>query len=64
MNTYTFEGVRFMPGYNDFDWDQVEIRAESEKEAWELLNKRYKHWKRVGIVNISPFIDVNNQINE
>lgn len=59
MNTYIFEGVRFMPGYNDFDWDQVEIRAGSEEEAWELLNKRYNHWKRVGIVSVKPFIDIN-----
>lgn len=54
-NTYYFQGVRFVPGYNDFDYDNCTIEATSEKEAWELLGKYTKMftWKRVGITHVN-----------
>ena len=41
-NTYYFQGTRFVPGYNDFDFDDFKIEATSEKEAWDLLDKYTK----------------------
>jgi len=54
-NTYYFQGVRFVPGYNDFDYDDCTVDATSEKEAWELLDKYTKMftWKRVGLTHIN-----------
>ena len=54
-NTYYFQGVRFVPGYNDFDYDACTIEATSEKEAWELLDKYTKMftWKSVGLTHIN-----------
>ena len=48
-NTYYFQGVRFLPGYNDPDYADFTIEAASEKEAWELLDKHTKlfTWKDV-----------------
>ena len=48
-NTYYFQGVRFVPGYNDFDYDDCTVDATSEKEAWELLDKYTKMftWKEL-----------------
>lgn len=33
MNTYLLEYVGFVPGYNDFDFIQKEVKADSEEEA-------------------------------
>lgn len=55
LNTYYFQGTRFIPGYNDFDFDDFLIDAKNEEEAWELLDK-YTHrftWTNVGIVEIN-----------
>jgi hypothetical protein len=53
MNTYEFSGVRFVPGYNDWDQDWVNIEAENEEEAWEKFRKlRWIH-KGVGICSIN-----------
>jgi hypothetical protein len=54
-NKYYFQGMRFVPGYNDFDWDDCVIEATSEKEAWDNLfnlTKRFT-WKRVGLTHIN-----------
>ena len=55
MNKYYFQGTRFVPGYNDFDYDEYEVTADSEKEAWELLDKNTKMftWKGVGLTHIN-----------
>jgi len=55
MNKYYFEGMRFIPGYNDFDYDEREITASSEKEAWELLDTHTKMftWKSVGLTSVN-----------
>lgn len=54
-NKYYFQGVRFVPGYNDFDWDDCEVEATSEKEAWDLLDQytRKRTWRSVGITHIN-----------
>lgn len=51
MNTYYFQGVQFVPNYNDFDFSEVWIDAKTEKEAWEEINKGY--WKSVFLVSIN-----------
>jgi hypothetical protein len=55
MNEYYFQGVRFVPGYNDFDWDDFKCNAKSEAEAWVLLDKftRKLTWKSVGLTSIN-----------
>ena len=55
LNKYYFQGTRFVPGYNDFDFDDFEVEAKDEKEAWELLGKytNMRSWTRVGIVEIN-----------
>lgn len=55
MNEYYFQGVRFVPGYNDFDWDDFKCTANSEAEAWTLLDKFTGgwSWKRVKLTNIN-----------
>jgi hypothetical protein len=55
MNNYYFAGVRFVPGYNDFDFDDITIEANNEKEAWTLLDKYTKMftWKSVSLVSIN-----------
>lgn len=54
-NKYYFQGTRFVPGYNDFDFDDCEIEATSEKEAWDLLDKYTKMftWKRVFLTHVN-----------
>lgn len=53
QNTYTFQGIRWIPSYRDFDHDDVDIEAANEKEAWDILNKTVKYWKSVGITHIN-----------
>ena len=53
LNTYYFQGTRFIPGYNDFDFDDATIEAANEEEAWKELNKNYKYWKSVGLTHIN-----------
>jgi hypothetical protein len=55
MNKYYFEGTRFVPGYNDFDFDDFEIEASNEQEAWDKLFKFTKKftWKGVGLVSVN-----------
>jgi hypothetical protein len=45
MNIYTFTGVAFVPGYNDFDQEWVNITAQTEAEARTLLSKLKIYWK-------------------
>ncbi len=54
-NKYYFQGMRFIPGYNDFDVDDYEIEAGTEQEAWDELFKFTKKftWKSVGIVSVN-----------
>lgn len=55
MNKYYFQGTRFVPGYNDIDFDDYTVEATDEKEAWELLDKYTKMftWKSVGLTHIN-----------
>jgi len=60
-NKYTFQGIRWIPGYNDFDHDDYEIEAQDEKEAWDKLRKTSKYWKAVDITHINGIsVDKNN----
>lgn len=54
-NKYYFQGMRFVPGYNDIDWDDCELEATSEEEAWEKLDKLTKRftWRTVGLTHIN-----------
>jgi hypothetical protein len=51
---YYFQGIRFVPGYNDFDFDDAEIEAVDEKSAWDKLYQLTKKftWKRVSLTHI------------
>jgi hypothetical protein len=54
-NTYTFLGTRWVPGYNDFDFDDFTIIATNETEAWDILWKlsgRFT-WGEVNLVYIN-----------
>ena len=55
MNTYYFQGVRWIPSYRDFDFDDCEITAETAEKAWEKLDKMttLKTWKTVGLITIN-----------
>ena len=58
MNTYYFQGVRWIPGsrtLGDFDFDDCEITAETAEKAWEELDKMttLKTWKTVGLITIN-----------
>ena len=37
MKKYKFEGMRFIPSYNDFDFDECVVEALNEEEAYEKL---------------------------
>lgn len=54
-NKYYFQGTRFVPGYDDIDFDDREIEATSEKEAWKLLDEYTKMftWRNVGLTHIN-----------
>jgi len=54
-NKYYFQGVRFVPGYNDIDFDDCEIEAVDEKTAWDELFKFTKKftWKGVSLTHIN-----------
>lgn len=58
INKYYFQGIRWIPGYDDFDHDDYEIEAHSEAEAWTKLDKVCKWWKTVGITHING-VDVD-----
>ena len=55
LNTYYFQGIRFVPSYGDTDWDECELKAANEKEAWERLDKLTKMftWRSVGLTHIN-----------
>ena len=53
LNKYFFQGIRFIPGYNDFDHDDATIHAANEADAWKELNKNYKHRKGVALTHIN-----------
>lgn len=53
LNTYYFEGVRFIPSYRDFDVDDATIEAANEIDAWAELFKRYKFWRVVSLVEVN-----------
>lgn len=54
-NKYYFQGTRFVPGYNDFDFDDAEIEAADEKSAWDKLYQLTKKftWKCVLLTHIN-----------
>jgi hypothetical protein len=54
-NKYHFEGMRFIPGYNDFDYDDALIEAESIEDAWNELDTLTKSftWKSVELTEIN-----------
>jgi hypothetical protein len=51
---YYFQGIRWVPGYDDFDFDDAEIEAVDEKSAWDKLFQFTKKWtwKRVSLTHI------------
>ena len=53
LNKYVFQGIRWIPGYDDFDCDDYEIKAKDETEAWSQLSKIARFWKTVGITHIN-----------
>lgn len=55
QNEYYFQGTRFVPGYNDIDFDDWTVKADSEQEAWDQLFKYTKRftWKSVGLTHIN-----------
>lgn len=62
MNEYYFSGIRFIPGYNDTDWDDAHINAVNEIEAWKKLfqlTKRFT-WRYVSLSKING-VDIEPQ---
>lgn len=53
LNTYEFEGKRYIPSYEDFDFDSTTIQAYSEEEAWEKLDWRNNGWAKVSLVSVN-----------
>lgn len=51
MNTYYFQGVRWIPSYCDFDFDEYKIYAETAEKAWEILDNMtvLTTWKSVSL---------------
>lgn len=45
MNTYTFTYYGWIPGYNDFDQDWVDIKADTVEEAQQKANEYVKFSK-------------------
>ena len=41
LSTYRVEGIFWIPGYNDFDFDDFEVKAYSKKQA---EKKAKMHW--------------------
>jgi hypothetical protein len=64
-NKYYFQGTRFVPGYNDIDFDDCELEATSEEEAWKLLDTYTKMftWKRVFLTHINGVKIVKEPVN-
>lgn len=50
LNKYKFEGIRYIPSYGDTDYDDVEIEAISEEEAWKQLTGT---WKGVDLTEVN-----------
>lgn len=46
---YYFQGIRWVPGYDDFDFDDCEINATDEKSAWDKLFQLTKKWTWKGV---------------
>jgi len=53
LNEYYFEYYGWIPGYNDFDMDDLTVHAASEKEAWKAFNESCKYVKSAGLVAIN-----------
>lgn len=60
MNTYNIQVMRFVPGYNDWDADEVFIKAESEDEAREKFRKL--KWYTSGGISIK-LVETSTQTN-
>ena len=54
LKKYYFQGIRWIPGYDDFDFDDYEIEAVDEKSAWDKLFQFTKKftWKGVSLTHI------------
>ena len=59
MNTYTFTYYGWIPGYNDFDQDWFDVKANSLVEAKEQVKKMKLFIKGSG----EPGLDAVNGIN-
>ena len=57
LKKYYFEGVRWIPGYNDFDFDDYTVTASSEPQAWVELDRATKFWKTVTLVSVTDIVD-------
>jgi hypothetical protein len=53
MNTYRIDFYAWIPGYNDFDQDEIVIKAESEQEAWKQFQDRVKFCKSAHLTQIN-----------
>lgn len=53
LNTYSFSFYAWIPSYRDFDFDDIEIEAATESEAWAIFNKTVKFVKSAGINSIN-----------
>jgi hypothetical protein len=55
QNTYYFQGIRWIPEYRDFDFDDFTILAKTVEEAWKLLDTEtsLKTWKSVSLNEIN-----------
>jgi hypothetical protein len=41
LTTYEISALRFVPGYNDWDFDMITVQAQSEEEAM----KKFRTYK-------------------
>lgn len=60
MNTYNIQVMRFVPGYNDWDADEVFIKAESEDEARQKF--RNLKWYTSGGISVK-LVETPTQTN-
>lgn len=50
MNTYLFQGYRFVPSYGDFDLDEFEVIANTVEEAMHKVGPNCK-WAQLIRIN-------------
>lgn len=53
LNTYQFSGIRWIPDYKDFDYDEVFIKATDSESAHTEVLKVYKNWQSIQLTHIN-----------